>query len=82
MSSAVTLSDLTREQKLLWLYCNDCGRERDVDPASIPLPGAFAVPLVGTRLRCSKCGGRNVTSAPELHPGGVTRDRELLKGMK
>ena len=38
MSGPVTLGDLVREDKLLWVYCCDCGHERDVDPLSLPLP--------------------------------------------
>jgi hypothetical protein len=34
----VRLRDLIAEGKLLWLYCVGCGRERDVDPASLKLP--------------------------------------------
>jgi hypothetical protein len=34
----VTLADLIREDKLLWVYCRDCHHERDVTPANIPLP--------------------------------------------
>lgn len=79
MAGPVTLQDLYREGKLLWLYCTDCGRERDIDPTSLPLPGSMPVPSVGKRLKCSQCGGRNVTAAPELHPDGVTQYRERFR---
>jgi hypothetical protein len=77
--SAVTLDDLAREGKLLWLYCTDCGRERDVVPSSLPLPGSATVPSVGKRMKCSACGGKNVTSAPELHPGGIVANRAKFR---
>lgn len=35
----VTLSDLSQDGKLLWCWCADCGRERDVDPATVLLTG-------------------------------------------
>jgi hypothetical protein len=79
MSSAappVTLADLIRDGKLLWVYCNDCGHERDVEPATVPLPLSHPVPDVGKRMKCSACGGRKVTTAPELHPGGITAYRK------
>src|SRR5215469_5213349 len=41
---AVLLGDLIRDGKLLWLYCRECFRERDVDPATIPLPPDGPVP--------------------------------------
>jgi hypothetical protein len=80
-STPVTLGDLERSGKLLWVYCCDCGRERDVDPGSLPLPRDFPVPKVWTRMRCSVCGSRKVNTKPELYPGGIEamrrRRREL-----
>ena len=32
----VTLGDLNREDKLLWVYCRDCYHERDINPATVP----------------------------------------------
>jgi hypothetical protein len=71
LTGPVTLGDLVREDKLLWVYCCDCYHERDVDPATIPLPGDAPVPDVGKRMKCSKCGSRKVTTTPEQYPGGV-----------
>ncbi len=34
----VTLGDLIFEDKLLRVYCRECGHERDVNPATVPLP--------------------------------------------
>ncbi len=42
----VTLGDLVREDKLLWVYCNVCCHERDVNPATVPLPPGTPVPEV------------------------------------
>jgi hypothetical protein len=50
----VRLGDLIRDGKLLWLYCRECYRERDVDPATIPLPPDFPVPEILKRMKCSK----------------------------
>lgn len=72
----VTLAALIRDRKLLWVYCRECGRERDLDPSSVPLPGEFPVPDVGKRMKCSACGSRKVTTAPELYPGGVVAMRK------
>ena len=74
--AAVTIADLIRDRRLLWVYCRDCGRERDVDPATLPLPGDWPVPEVGLRMRCSTCGSRKVHTAPELYPGGI----EAMRG--
>ena len=67
----VTLGDLVREDKLLWVYCRDCGHERDLNPANVPVPGDTPVPDMGEHMRCSKCGSRKVSTTPEQYPGGV-----------
>jgi hypothetical protein len=58
MTGPVTIGDLMRDRRLLWVYCRECGRERDLDPATLPLPGDHPVPDVGKRMRCSACGSR------------------------
>ena len=79
MSGPVTLGDLIEAKKLLWVYCCDCGHERDVDPASLPLSWNMPVPLIGTHMKCSACGSHKINTKPELYPGGVaaTRARRL-----
>jgi hypothetical protein len=32
----VTLGNLIRDDKLFWVYCCDCGHERDVSPTADP----------------------------------------------
>jgi hypothetical protein len=67
----VALADLERAGKLAWVYCNACGRERDVEPGDLGLHLDTPVPEAGKRLVCSACGERKVTVRPELYPGGV-----------
>jgi len=56
MNGPVTLADLDHEGRKMWTYCCDCGRERDPEPASLPLPPDTPVPWLGRRLmRCSAC---------------------------
>jgi hypothetical protein len=66
MSVPVTLGDLIEAKKLLLIYCCDCGQERDVDPASLPLSWNTPVLLIGTHMKCSACGSRKITTKPEL----------------
>jgi hypothetical protein len=47
-------------------HCRDCGRERDVNPATLPLPGDYPVPEVGQRMRCSACGSQGPHGATAL----------------
>jgi hypothetical protein len=67
----VALGDLAREDKLLWVYCCDCYHERDVSPATVPLPPP--VPEISKRMKCSACGSRKIDARPEQYPGGVTK---------
>ena len=75
-STPVTLGDLIHEAKLLWVYCLECCRERDVDPNTIPLPKSFPVPNIGARMKCTACGSRQIDTRPELYPGGVVAQRK------
>jgi len=68
MTGPVTLRDLDREGRLLWCYCAGCCHEVEVPPLSLGLPGEVAVPDVAARLKCSRCGGREITTRPQLHP--------------
>lgn len=76
MTLPVTLADLVRDDKLLWVYCTACGHERDVSPATVLLPPETPVPEVGKHMRCSACGSRKIDARPELYPGGVAAMRE------
>ena len=71
----VRLSHLIAEDKLLWVYCRDCGHERDVNPATVPPPAETPVPEIGKHMKCSLCGSRKIDTKPELYPGGVTAMR-------
>jgi len=66
MSVPVTLGDLVEAKKLILIYCCDCGHERDVDPASLPLSWNTPVSLIGTHMKCLACGSRKITTKPEL----------------
>lgn len=61
----VTLGNLVREDKLLGVYCRDCCHERDVNPATVPLPAETPVPEVGKKMKCSKGGSRAVETKPD-----------------
>jgi hypothetical protein len=76
----VRLGDLIAERKLLWGCCTTCCRERDLDPATIPLPQDYPVPDVGKRMKCSSCGSRKIDTRPELYPGGIFAMRERWGG--
>jgi DNA-directed RNA polymerase subunit RPC12/RpoP len=76
----VCLGDLIAERKLLWGYCTTCGRERDLDPGTIPLPRDYPVPDAGKRMKCTYCGSKKIDTRPELYPGGIVAMRERWGG--
>jgi hypothetical protein len=76
MTGPVTLGDLVRHDKELWVHCCDCGHERDVSPATVPLPAETPVPDLGKHMKCSRCGSGKIDARPELYPGGIGRMRD------
>jgi hypothetical protein len=70
MTLPVLFGDLVRDGKLLWLYCRDCFRERDVDPSTIPFSPNVPVPEIGKH-----CGSRKIDSRLELYPGRIEAQR-------
>ena len=79
VSSPVTLDDLVGNDKLLWVYCCECGHERDVNPAAMPHHPETPVPENRQAHEVLKCGSRKINTKPELYPGGVEamRSRRL-----
>ena len=75
MIGPILLGDLIRDGKLLWVYCRECFRERDVDPSTIPLTPDVPVPEIGKRMKCSSCESRKIDSRPELYSGGIEAQR-------
>jgi hypothetical protein len=73
----VTLGDLIRDDKLLWVYCRDCCHERDVNPANVSLPGDTPVPEVGKRMRCSVCQSNNIDTTPTVVLTMRARQQEM-----
>ena len=47
MNAPVTLGDLMRDDKLLWVYCCTCGHERDVTPATRSALNVFMPVFLG-----------------------------------
>jgi hypothetical protein len=80
MTGPVTIGDLMRDRRLLWVYCRECGRERDLDPGALPLHRDCPVPEIGERMRCSACGSRKIHTAPELYAGGIEAMRTRWGG--
>ena len=56
------LGDAVRDSHLLWISCVDCGRRVRLAPAALARRLGYDFPLrrLRTRLRCSRCGAREV----------------------
>ncbi len=74
----VTIGDLRREGKRLWIYCLDCSREVETLAADLPFEDAQPVPSAGLRMRCSRCGSRQIETKPQLYDQPIEAFR--LKG--
>ena len=48
--ATVILADLIRDHRLLWVYCNECGHERDLASRVDTIPSDYPVPEVGKRI--------------------------------
>lgn len=56
------LGDAVRDAHLLWISCADCGRRVRLAPAALAKRLGYDFPLRGLRhrMRCSRCGARDV----------------------
>ena len=75
----VTLGDLIREDKLLWVYCRECCHERDVDPLSLRLPPRRASVIVagaGSSIRSPGNAHSLLVGCGVVSPGTIVRAAE------
>jgi len=70
-AAPVTLGELAAEGRRVWLWCERCARSRSIAATVLArrLPADLPVPLIGRRVRCRICGGREVHSRPHWPPG-------------
>lgn len=60
------LEDLAREKVDVFCWCNRCGHNATVAVAVLigQLGPRYPVPEVGTRMRCTSCGSKDVATRP------------------
>ena len=70
--SMIRLSWLETRGLLLWVWCEGCCHNISLEPGPLHSRlGDCEVPKVGRHLRCSQCGGRDVTTRPNWPKSGV-----------
>ena len=74
----VTIGDLRREGKRLWIYCLDCCREVETPAADLPFENAQPVPTAGQRMKCSR--SRQIETKPQLYDQPIEVLRASFKG--
>ena len=68
-----TLSDLAAADIGVFCWCNRCSHNAVVDVGRLlaALGPALPVPAVAARMRCGRCGGRDVATRPDWPSIGV-----------
>lgn len=63
---ATTLGDLRRAEVDVFCWCNRCGHNAEAATAMLigQLGPDFPVPEIGTRMRCSSCGSKDIATRP------------------
>ncbi|MFQ5775811.1 MAG: hypothetical protein ACE5GS_14915 [Kiloniellaceae bacterium] len=64
--NAATLGEVADQGVDVFCWCNRCGHNAVLAAADLigDLGGGYPVPEVGARLRCSRCGGKDVATRP------------------
>jgi hypothetical protein len=73
---AVVLGDAVRDRRPLWVFCEVCCHNAEVDPAALArrLGYDYPIPDLKARMRCSRCGSRQVdVRVKHASPGVVAR---------
>jgi len=63
---AASLGDLVRAGIGVFCWCNRCGHNAEAATAMLSqqLGPAFPVPEIGTKMRCSSCGSKDIATRP------------------
>jgi hypothetical protein len=64
---AATLAELAGQEVDVFCWCNRCGHNAVIGTGRLiaTLGADFPVPEVGARLRCSRCGAKEVATRPD-----------------
>lgn len=65
-SQVIRLGDLSERQSGVLCWCNRCGHSATIPAGRLiaELGPGFAVPEVGTRMRCTGCNSKDVATRP------------------
>lgn len=64
---AACLGDLKARDVDVFCWCNRCGHNAvvEIDRLLLELGPAYPVPEVGTKMRCSGCGCKDIATRPD-----------------
>ncbi len=67
------LGDAVRDRRPLWVFCEACSHGAEIDPAGLAKKLGYdcPVPELKRRMRCSRCGGRQVDVRVKYDGPGV-----------
>ncbi len=65
-SRPVTLVDLQQEALAIFCWCHQCGHNAELDSQQLVgrFDGLLPVPELARHIRCSKCGGKQISTRP------------------
>ena len=65
-SRPVTLVDLQQEALAIFCWCHQCGHNAELDSQQLVgrFGGLLPVPELARHIRCSKCGGKQISTRP------------------
>ncbi|MDA1309961.1 MAG: hypothetical protein O2985_10180 [Proteobacteria bacterium] len=71
---AASLGDLMQAGIGVFCWCNRCGHSAEAATAMLvpQLGPGFPVPEVGTRMRCTSCGSKDIATRPAWPSHGPT----------
>ena len=73
---ATVLGDIAESKVDVFCWCNRCGHNAVIETAKLlaELGPTFPVPEIGSRMRCTGCGSKDVATRPSWPSlGQVTR---------
>ena len=73
----VTIGDLRRKGHVLEVHCNS--RFKELVSTRVPFDDEQPVPTAGRRFKCSRCGGKAITTRPQVYEESTAAHRARIE---